>query len=613
MKFVKFEIKNFKGINELTLDLNKLPHGKIFPLVGLNESGKTTILEAIDLFQNRFPDEEEYRMIHKTKQGNFNDNVEVKATLQLEKEDLEFFKEFLKSKKLEQKEEISEITITKRYKFKNSKFEENGFVELWSIPLVVKTKARKDFVGISEGYKEHRAELVKEIRTKLLPRILYFENFIFDFPSKIYLEPTSNAITETDSEIQKEYREILKDILNSIDSSYSLDKHILSRFKSQNDDEVEAGKKILNEMSQKLNKIIVNSWKETFKNSSEKSIEIEPDKDIKGHFLKFKIKEGSGGFSIGERSLGFRWFFGFLLFTEFRKARKGENGEYLFLFDEPANNLHQRSQQKLLELFEKLTDKSKIIYSTHSHYLLTPKFLLTSFVVKDDGKKENEDGEIEWDNYSQDINANPYRSFVADSTNEETHFQPLLDCLEYVESPFEKTNNIVFFEGKSDYYTFKWIKEQYFSDKDYNFNLYAGASVDKYENIFREYLANNKKFIAVFDDDGKNGNGGIGAKERYIEEISEELKNNIFTLKDVNENFAGFRTEGLFFVKKNDDKIKIQKLVEENDDVYDKKRFNKAVQICFIKGEKPTLMKNTLKNFQEVFDFIQKKFEDLEK
>lgn len=48
MKCTRFEITNFKGIRKLTLDLAAHPQGRITTLVGLNESGKTTILEALD-------------------------------------------------------------------------------------------------------------------------------------------------------------------------------------------------------------------------------------------------------------------------------------------------------------------------------------------------------------------------------------------------------------------------------------------------------------------------------------------------------------------------------------------------------------------------------------
>ena len=50
MRYSHFEIVNFKGIRDLRIKLEAPPKGHIHTLVGLNESGKTTILEAIDYF-----------------------------------------------------------------------------------------------------------------------------------------------------------------------------------------------------------------------------------------------------------------------------------------------------------------------------------------------------------------------------------------------------------------------------------------------------------------------------------------------------------------------------------------------------------------------------------
>jgi len=46
MKYTKFIIKNYKAIDELTVNLSK----NVIPLIGLNESGKTSILQAILAF-----------------------------------------------------------------------------------------------------------------------------------------------------------------------------------------------------------------------------------------------------------------------------------------------------------------------------------------------------------------------------------------------------------------------------------------------------------------------------------------------------------------------------------------------------------------------------------
>jgi ABC-type polysaccharide/polyol phosphate transport system ATPase subunit len=69
MKYSKFVIKNFKGIKELTLDLEKEPKSKVFTLVGLNESGKTSILEAINLFQEIYPTKDRHKLIPKSEKN----------------------------------------------------------------------------------------------------------------------------------------------------------------------------------------------------------------------------------------------------------------------------------------------------------------------------------------------------------------------------------------------------------------------------------------------------------------------------------------------------------------------------------------------------------------
>ena len=51
MKFKKIEIKNYKGIENATLELSNSPKGNVYTLVGINESGKTSLLEAINTFE----------------------------------------------------------------------------------------------------------------------------------------------------------------------------------------------------------------------------------------------------------------------------------------------------------------------------------------------------------------------------------------------------------------------------------------------------------------------------------------------------------------------------------------------------------------------------------
>ena len=57
MYYNKFSISEYKGINEVTLDL--VHKSGVITLVGLNESDKTTILEAIHTFFNLVKESQE--------------------------------------------------------------------------------------------------------------------------------------------------------------------------------------------------------------------------------------------------------------------------------------------------------------------------------------------------------------------------------------------------------------------------------------------------------------------------------------------------------------------------------------------------------------------------
>jgi predicted ATPase len=142
-------------------------------------------------------------------------------------------------------------------------------------------------------------------------------------------------------------------------------------------------------------------------------------------------KDGVDNYYIKERSLGFKWFFTFLLFTQFRVSRTSGEG-LIFLFDEPASNLHSTAQQRLVTALEKLTENgSQVVYTTHSHHLINPHWLEGAFIVKNKALNYDDDCDDEYDMSETDISIERYRSFVGKYPNQKTYFQPILDVLEY--------------------------------------------------------------------------------------------------------------------------------------------------------------------------------------
>ena len=215
----------------------------------------------------------------------------------------------------------------------------------------------------------------------------------------------------------------------------------------------EALDQLLLRMESKLNKEILQRWDTIFKGTQQKEVIISDssesnENEIK-YFIELKIKQGDNSYSINDRSLGFRWFFSFLIFTVFRKSRLDDPGETLFLLDEPASNLHQSSQKKLLHSLESIVSDCTLIYSTHSHHLIDPKWLAGTYIVRNKAINYNslEEASITETN----INVTLYKNFVAEYPKEEDHFKPILDALDYTPSKLEMVASITFTEGKNDY------------------------------------------------------------------------------------------------------------------------------------------------------------------
>lgn len=121
MRYRRFEITNFKGIRHLSIDLEERQQGRIHTLVGLNESGKTTILEAIDYFY-RGGTSDGLRSIAKTikpdendvvpigERANFNGKVTITAEIDLDEKDrIEVRRYLQRTYKLQLKELPSSI------------------------------------------------------------------------------------------------------------------------------------------------------------------------------------------------------------------------------------------------------------------------------------------------------------------------------------------------------------------------------------------------------------------------------------------------------------------------------------------------------------------------
>jgi len=89
-----------------------------------------------------------------------------------------------------------------------------------------------------------------------------------------------------------------------------------------------------------------------------------------GEDLVLQVSDEKKQFPIpfGERSQGFQWFFSFYLV--FQVESDGMHREAILLLDEPGLHLHPTLQQRLVNLFERISGKNQLLYSTHLPFLV---------------------------------------------------------------------------------------------------------------------------------------------------------------------------------------------------------------------------------------------------
>ena len=601
MIYKSFKIKNFKGIDEVSIDLS---NSRIISLVGLNESGKTSIMEGVQLFyriaKGENPTTEQLNEF-RPKGINFSGKIEISATLILEDEDKKKIENYWKTSLakrngLELPQEL-QYDIKFEYELHTYKDTERS----WTFPVKTKNSKR----GLYETNKTGWNALVSHIKDEIVPEILYFDDFIFQIPEKVCFVKTGVAETdEVSNKNNKVWQLVVGDVLKSVDDRMSFQNHVVDVWETDRD----AASNRLSQMEKALDEKITKRWGDLFgKNKINfKEIKLDPEYTTDGKlYLSFKIRtESKKEFLVRERSKGFKWFFSFLLFTEFRKKR---TRNILFLLDEPASNLHSSAQAKILEALHELSTDSLVIYSTHSHHLINPEWLIGAYIcINENLSNEVLEGSLNLEDQAK-ITAVKYYTYVGKGLGSDnvSYFQPILDRLDYQPSIVEPIPNIVILEGKNDWYTLRYFEDIILKRKDKS-NFYPGGGRDKLGEIIRLYLAWGKKFIVLLD-----GDDGIKSQTQYIKEFGEFVKDRIFTIKDaLNKTVAVESLIGVMDQRElydtvfgkgsyNECKKKNSKKIKEN--------LNYALNQLQLQKKEVSLNKTTQDNFTKLLDFANEK------
>ena len=559
MYYTSFRIQNFKGIKDTTIKLAEQSKAGVFAFVGLNESGKTTILEAIHSFSPDLATSEVVGGEGKTGVpfkdrvprhliSNFTGDVSITATLRISgAERAEIVSDLKDEHDLTVDPETipDDLPIERHQRFKNGDFVKSYFTMRCSV------RVKK---GRQKKWRAPTAEEQASIRDKIYcrtPDIAYFPTFVFDFPKRIFLTK------ERGDKVSNFYRQAFQDILDYDGKGHTIEDSVIRRVRSDDKkvswldflniwntgDDKDKIQHVMDRASATVTEVVFGRWNEIFgEDAKGKEINISFEtlegevRDQSGAitktnehdlFVKFQIKDGTRRFDVNDRSLGFRWFFSFMMFTQFRVAREGARPIF-FLFDEPASNLHAAAQQKLIDSFPEIAKGNHTLaYSTHSHYMIEPKWLEQTFIVTNraDAPGESVIDGLSLSDESLDIRATRYRAFVGEHPNQTNYFQPVLDRLQVIPSRFDIDRASVIVEGKSDYYVLRYAAKLL---KRADLPILPGLGAGTFGALIGLHLGWGIGMVSLLDGDKK----GKQEKERYQKDFGLRAEA-ILTLDDL--------------------------------------------------------------------------------
>jgi len=507
MKYAKFTLKDYKAISgELEIDIKK----SLLPIIGINESGKTSILWGIFAFDEANDSLNDGR--HMKNVGNLyktsnRGEPSVIADIEAEKDELVDILNDINNSAEASAEAKAEI---KRYKRALSSL--NGIIKikrnLLSKTYSVENPELKSFTNLNP--------LVISECLGSTPYILYFDDFRDTIHEEIPIEGDSGS--------PKGWLAIIEQLFKKTNSNYSV-------YKLQGTEELQR-KSIMADVCKTLNNTLAKEW-EKFTLEEGSRLDVDIHYSATENKLNLFIKESISGndrfFGIQDRSKGFYWFFNFVMKLEFNpKVRSMDDKDTIYLLDEPGSYLHSSAQAKLCEKLASLSQSNVVIYCTHSHYLLDPDKIPLSYIKI---AQKSGDGSVKI------VSLPEYKD---DQKEKRLAIQPIIDALKI--KPFITDFNFDYLcivEGIYDYYVFEM-----FQGEKYNLKFLPAVNADSIKYFISIAIAWRVKYVAMWDNDTEGKKEFTKAKEFFGESEtkkllllpSENTRKKTFILQDL---FAG--------------------------------------------------------------------------
>lgn len=220
--------------------------------------------------------------------------------------------------------------------------------------------------------------LIDEYASPLMPKFVYFGDYDI-MPGKVSIP---DLICRRDDDTLERGELALLGLLNMADVN-------LEDFQKADNHE-----RLIRELENSSNVIseeVFDYWSQN--TDLEVQLEVLPVEEgavaplDEGPILQIRVRNQRHKVSVpfDDRSRGFVWFFSFLAY--FNNLEEAEDNELILLLDEPGLSLHGRAQEDLLRLIdERLAPDHQVIYTTHSPFMVDPDHLRRVRTVIDQDK-----------------------------------------------------------------------------------------------------------------------------------------------------------------------------------------------------------------------------------
>lgn len=423
MKLQKFQVQLYRNV----VDSNVIPlQGDVTCLVGKNESGKTTLLQALYSLNPAYPeavrvnivqDYPRWRKVRDERQSSLEHVCPITTYFSLEKADLE-----LLGKQLPLRLPPNTLIVaTRNYDGKSSfslKISEADWIALiiedaQVAPTIKEEASNCETLQQLADFFENQQSSLKDKRTKTfktlyelsqlakqasqlcnsalpkdiqdvlqnrLPRFFYFSEYS-SLPGRIDLTELLNKKGRQLNDSERTSLSLLK--LVGVEGKEFMEGNFESRVAELEAAANEISNQVFEYWTQNTD-LIVRLVGDSATVPSPQGQQVEHRYvDIRLHDLRHQMTT-----NFETRSTGFQWFFSFITaFSEF-----AHDEPLIILLDEPGLGLHARAQADLLRYIdEKLASGNQVVYTTHSPFMVSPKQLERVRLVEDLTTRQNPD------------------------------------------------------------------------------------------------------------------------------------------------------------------------------------------------------------------------------